>query len=176
MNDRSLRDSLKKRFRSYSAFLRSLSNQTGLRFKSEKLNNVAYKTNGTKILGAPIGTKEYTEETVKLKCEKWIKMVAKLSIISDINPQIAYLGLTKSLQSKWIYFLRATKIDPSLLQDLNYGIFSSFVKQLTKQYLDHNWHSLLSLPVRLGGLGIDDPTRSCSFEYDMTQRLWQTFD
>ncbi|KAI0983576.1 hypothetical protein GJ496_010006 [Pomphorhynchus laevis] len=102
-------------------------------------------------------------------------MVAKLSIISDIYSQIAYLGFTKSLQSKWSYFLRATKIDPSLLQDLKSGIFSNFVKQLTKQSLDHNWHSLLSLPVRLASLGIDDPTRSCSLEYDMDQRLCQTF-
>ncbi|KAI0979224.1 hypothetical protein GJ496_005583 [Pomphorhynchus laevis] len=102
-------------------------------------------------------------------------MVAKLSIISDMKPQIAYLGLTKSLQLKWNYFLRATEIDPSLLQDLKSGIFSSFVKQLTKQSLDHNWHNLLSLPVRLGCLGIDDPSCSCSLKYTMDQRLCQTF-
>ncbi|KAI0981729.1 hypothetical protein GJ496_000485 [Pomphorhynchus laevis] len=100
------------------------------------------------------------EETVRSKCEKWIEMVAKLSIILDINPQIAYLGLTKSLQSKWRSEVRH---------------FSSFVKQLTKQFLDHNWNSLLSLPIRFGYLGIDDPTCSCSLEYDVAQLLCQTF-
>ncbi|KAI0988635.1 hypothetical protein GJ496_004154 [Pomphorhynchus laevis] len=85
--------------------------------------------------------------------------------------EISKIPLSNDTVSKRISYISNDQFQQLLMRLKD---SSNFVKQLTKQSLDHNWHSLVSLPVRLGGLGIDDHTCSCSLEYDIVQRLCQT--
>ena len=106
------------------------------------------------------GTNSFTEHFVKKKVESWVKEVEKLSTFTETQPQAAYAGLTHSLTSKWSYLLQVIdwhKLAPTeLLQSLESAIQTPTITgQVAPGKLTRD---LLALPVRLGGLGVCNPT------------------
>ena len=123
-------------------------------------------------LGASLGTTSFTELYVKNKVEKWCKELLHLSSIAETHPQAAYAGFTHGLVNKWSYLTRAIENIGPLLQPLEDVIRSKFIPALSGMPApSEEVRDLLALPCRLGGLGILNPTRTASHEFQASMEI-----
>ena len=114
---------------------------------------------GREHLGSAIGDQDFTNELVGAKVRAWSEEISQLSIFAESQPQAAYSALTHGLSSKWNYLMRTTAIDSCILQPLEDVIRYKFLPAITgKGAFSDTERALLALPVRLGGLGIVNPT------------------
>ena len=140
---------------------------------------------GREHLGSAIGDQDFTNELVGAKVRAWSEEISQLSIFAESQPQAAYSALTHGLSSKWNYLMRTTAIDPCLLQPLEDVIRYKFLPAITgKGAFSDTERALLALPVRLGGLGIVNPTTtpaslymaSISITAPLTEQILQQRD
>ena len=86
----------------------------------------------------------------------------KLSKITETKPHAAYAAYTHGLSSKWNYLLRISDWEENQLEDilesLKRSIQSHFIPALTGQPPAGKYTK--DMPVRLGGLGLKNPTTS----------------
>ena len=81
------------------------------------------------------------------------------------EPQATYAALTKSFQNEWTFLQRVVAGCDQAFRDLEYTLFSQFLPVLFGCEITPSERQLFSLPTRLGGLGILDPTTSASRFY-----------
>ena len=114
---------------------------------------------GKRCLGAAIGSKSFTEEYVRNKVCTWVEDVKCLAFIAVAHPHSAYSAFTHGLSSQWT-FLSTTMSDiQHLLVPLEHAIHEFLIPALTgRPSCSSLERSYLALPVRLGGLGIANPT------------------
>ena len=120
---------------------------------------------GGKFLGGTIGCKAAMDSFVSDKVAKWTDFVGKLSSMCISQPQSAYIGLTKSLQSEWIFLQRIMPNCATLFDDVEQALVNSFLPSLFGCSITQNERSFFTLPVRMGGLNIKDPTTTPSISY-----------
>ena len=114
---------------------------------------------GQRHLGAVIGPNIDKERYVKEKVTEWIKEVRKLSEIAKTEPHAAYTAFTFGLKHKWNYVLRTIPGITELLQPLEECIRNEFMVVISNGHIcSDDERDLLALPVRMGGLGIINPT------------------
>ena len=112
----------------------------------------------------------FTELYVKGKVDKWSEELSLLSSIAQTNPQAAYAGFTHGLMSKWAYLSRKIENIGPLLQPLEDIIRTKFIPALCGGPAPNDTlRELLSLPCRLGGLGLVNPTSRADFEYSASK-------
>ena len=117
---------------------------------------------GERYLGGAIGTISFIQQYVQTKVDGWIKDIQKLSEFATTQPQAAYAALTHGLISRWNYLLRVIDWErlssDELLQPLETAIQSQFIPAITGQAPPgQQVREILALPVRLGGLGLQNP-------------------
>ena len=95
----------------------------------------------------------------------WVSDIKNLSRVALSQPQAAYSALTKSLQREWIYLQLVIPDCCSLFAELEKTLLSHFLPAMFGCEVSYLEQQLFSLPVRLGGLGIDLPTVSANFLY-----------
>ena len=89
----------------------------------------------------------------------WMKEVEDLAIIAKSHPQAAYAAFTHGLTSKWTYLMRTVSVTQQCLQPLEDAIRQQLLSALTgKTDISDIERELISLPARLGGLSIPNPT------------------
>lgn len=89
-----------------------------------------------------------------------------LSAIAKTQPHAAYAAYTHGLTSKWSYLSRTTPNLASRLQVLEDILRSKFIPCLTGRPPPNDAErNLLALPVRLGGLGIANPSLHADQEH-----------
>ena len=89
---------------------------------------------------------------------KFVDQVDCLILIAQSQPHSAFCGFTHGLFSKWTYCFRTTPNLVHHLQPLENSIRLQLLPALTGQEaFNNNLHSLMSLPARLGGMGIINP-------------------
>ena len=99
---------------------------------------------------------------MRRKVEGWVKEVERLSSFAMTQPHAAYAAFTHGLVSRWNYLLRVvdweTLSSIDLLQPLESAIQFQFIPAITGQAPPGKQiRELLALPVRLGGLGLQNP-------------------
>ena len=88
------------------------------------------------------------------------------------EPQAAYAAFTSGFKHKLTYFIRTIPNLSELLKPIDEIINTQFIPAITeRQAISNDDRTLLSLPVRLGGLGIPIFSDSCVFEYENSQRI-----
>ena len=126
-----------------------------------KESGVKVVSTGTRHLGAAVGTKHFQYEYVQKKIAVWIDCIKKLSDIATTEPHAAYSAYTHSLQSQWTFLCRTMPTNASWFQPLEDAIRMIFLPKLINRDLNDLERDLLSLPARLGGMGITKPTEEC---------------
>ena len=106
---------------------------------------------GGKFLGGTIGCEAAMDSFVSDKVAKWTDFVCKLSSMCISQPQSAYIGLTKSLQSEWIFLQRIMSNCVTLFDDVEQALLNSFLPSLFGCSITQNERSFYTLPVRMGG-------------------------
>ena len=114
---------------------------------------------GKRHLAAAIGTEEFRHEYVSTKVQQWVESVQELSETIAVNePQLAYSSFVKGLTHKWTYLQRTIPGVAELFQPLEDALRESLLPALLGKPINDTEREILALPVRLGGLGIPDPT------------------
>ncbi len=123
-------------------------------------------TDGDRHLGAVIGSTNFKHQYVNEKISAWINDVNKeLSEIAKEEPQSAYIAYTHGLCRRWSYVQRTIPEISELFIPLEEALRDVFIPSLLGRNINALERRICALPVRYGGLGIQDPTRTADFEY-----------
>ena len=126
---------------------------------------------GQRHLGAVIGSREYVEEYVNDKVAKWISEITKLAEFAVTQPQASYAAYTFGLKHWWTYFLRTLPDIQDLLEPLESSISRVLIPAIKDRQCSQLERDILALPVRLGGLGIADPSSDANFDYTSSVKV-----
>ena len=121
---------------------------------------VQLTTEGRPYLGIPPGTDTFKEHFTEQKFATW---KAELTVLSDAarhQPHAAFAAFTHGVRHKWSYYLRSTECGANQLSALDEAVGSMFLPAITGQPSVARHHRfLLSIPARLGGIGLTLPSR-----------------
>ena len=110
---------------------------------------------------------EFRESFVKEKVVEWVCQLSILSKIARFYPQTAHCAFTAGYRHKFNYMLRTIPGLSRHLQPVEDVIRHKLIPALCEsRSCSDDERLLLSLPVKLGGLGIPDLTRIAALEYD----------
>ena len=124
---------------------------------------------GKKQLGAAIGKPEFKKDFVSKLVEKWVHQIKVLSDLAKFEPHAAYTAFTSCIRHRYTFYMRTIPNIESLLQPLEDAINSLLIPALTEgRHHTADERALLSLPPRLGGMGIINPTRICQQEFEFS--------
>ena len=126
-----------------------------------KDTGVKINTHGTRHLGAAVGTDTFKCNYVGKKVAHWVEAVEILSEIAATEPHAAYAAFTHALQCQWTFLSRVMPDAHDLFQPLEDVIRRNFIKAITRKDVNDLDRKMLSLPARLGGLGICNPVDAC---------------
>lgn len=103
---------------------------------------------------------------------EWTAEIHHLSTIAISHPHAAYAAFTHGLMSHWTFLARTIPNISHLFCPLEEAIHQKFLPSLTGQAIfNKQMRKLLSLPVRLGGLGISDPTKWAPLEFEASEKI-----
>lgn len=137
---------------------------------------IQISTRGERHLGAVIGHLEFKEDYCRKLVQEWVNEIEILSNIATTQPQSAYAGYISGYQHKFSYFLRTIPGIEDFLVPVEQALRHQFIPEITGGHIvNDDERILLSLPPRLGGLGIKIVTQEAPIEYansrDMTTDL-----
>ena len=157
--------------------LKKNASKTPRRF-SPLAHGVNFTTGGHKHLGLAIGDETFLELFIQKKVEKWVAQLHTFSEIAQTEPHAAYCGYTRGLVSTWNFCLRTTPGITNIFRSLEDVIRKKFIPALTgRPAITDEERQLLSLPCRLGGLGIQDLGNMASLHYKLPRTYaaqWST--
>ena len=87
------------------------------------------------------------------------------------QPQACYAAYTFELKHRWTYFLRTLPDIQDLLDPLENVISQVLIPAITEHSCKQLDRNVLALPVRLGGLGLGNPSRESSREYTSSVKV-----
>ena len=97
-----------------------------------------------------------------------------LTSIAKTEPHAAYTGFVSGFKHKMTYFMRTIPKMADALRPLDEKLNKEFIPAITEGHVcSHTQRMLLSLPVRLGGMGIPILTELCESEYKNSKRATQ---
>ena len=126
---------------------------------------------GERHLGAVIGSTSFKEKYVENKIQKWVTDVEELSIIAQIEPQIALSAYTKALCMRWCFVQRTISDISHLFQPLEDVIRDKFIPAVVGRAVSDIERRMLALPVRFGGIGIQNPVKTADIEHSNSIRI-----
>ena len=110
---------------------------------------------GQKYLGGFVGTVAAVNKYVDDLVDSWIEQLDVLVDIAKSEPQAAYTSFTSGFRHKMTYFIRTIPDISENLKRLDEKVLKEFIPAITEGHqCSPNERSLLSLPVRMGGMGI----------------------
>ena len=112
-------------------------------------------TDGQKYLGGFIGTEKAVSNYVDELVDGWIDQLDVLSKYAKSEPQAAYTAFTSGFRHKMTYYIRTIPNISQNLERLDEKVLKEFIPAITEgHHCSPHERSLLSLPVRMGGMGI----------------------
>ena len=96
----------------------------------------------------------------------WISEITKLAEFAVTQPQAPYAAYTIGLKHRWTYFLRTLLLEP-----LESAISRVLIPAITDRQCGQLDRDILALPVRLGGLGIANPSSDANFDYTSSVKV-----
>ena len=115
---------------------------------------------GHRYVGGYVGSAAEEADWIDPQIQQWVEGVQRLSKVAKRFPQTAYAGLARSLQSEWQYLQRVTPDIAAAFEPLEVALAKNFLPALLDTSVEEvaRLRPLLALPVKLGGIGIPDPT------------------
>ena len=120
---------------------------------------------GERHLGAVIGSTTFRSDYVTKKVSKWIEDVNDLSKIAKEEPQVAYSAYTKALCMRWGFLQRTIPNTKEFFAPLEETIREKFIPAIIGRRVTDAERKICSLPVRMGGLGIQNPMHTAEIEF-----------
>ena len=118
-------------------------------------------------MGGFVGTAEGTTKYVEELVNDWIEQLKQLAAIAKTEPQAAYSAFTAGYKHKMTYYIRTISNLSTILEPLDETVTKEFIPAITDgHHCSEDERRLLSLPVRLGGLGLPIFSELCDREYE----------
>ena len=138
-------------------------------FKDTNLN---ITNKGKKHLGAGVGTEEFRKEYAIMSVNEWVAELKLLTKIAKFYSQAIYCTFTSGFRQKFNYVIRTITNISHLLQPIENVIREEFITSLFegRTYNDEDCQ-ILSLPVKLGGMGITNITSISNIEYQNSKKI-----
>ena len=139
-----------------------------LRIKAEQLfegEEITITVDGSRYIGAPLGTELFKHEYMQGKVEKWIQDVEELSIIAKEEPQVALSAYNIGLCQRWTFLQRMVKEASDLFLPLENAIRNTLIPALLGRDVSPMERRMIALPYRYGGLGIRNPAETADLVY-----------
>ena len=112
-----------------------------------------------------MGSQDFKKKYISDKVSKWIEGIEKISEVAESQPHAAYSAYVHGYQHKFHYFLRTLNDIKEEVRSLDKVITSKLIQSIVGSQLSDVERSLISLPVRLGGMGIESLSSFASDEY-----------
>lgn len=127
---------------------------------------------GQRHLGAVIGSSKYKQEYVQNKIDELINEMKVLSMIAKTEPQAAYSCFITAFKHKPSYIMRTIPDISDHLKQLDEIITYEFIPAITGGiHCSNIERKLLSLPSKLGGLGIPIFAEVSNQEYEYSKMI-----
>ncbi|KAG1654807.1 Down syndrome cell adhesion molecule-like protein Dscam2 [Nymphon striatum] len=137
-----------------------------------KNTNINITSQGQRHLGAAIGSVEFRKSFVQDKVNDWMHQLRILSKIACYYPQAAYCAFTAGFRQKFNYTLRTIPDIREYLHPIEEVIRHTFIPAICEnRSCSDDERELLSLPVKMGGLGIPDITRTADLEHQASRSI-----
>ena len=108
---------------------------------------------------------------VSCKVKEWVDDIMHLAAVASFQPHAAYAAFTHGLSSRWNYLSRIIP-DIKHLLPLEKAIHQHLIPALTgREACSPTERELLSLPARLGGLGLINPATNSSEAFTASERI-----
>ena len=134
-------------------------------------SSIKITTAGKRHLGAALGSQDFKKEYISEKVEQWRADIVKLSEIAESQPQAAYAAYVHGFQHKFRYFLRTLKDIKEELRPLDDLITNTLIPAIVGFRVSDIDRELFSLPVRLGGMGIEQISSVADEEYARSKQI-----
>ena len=122
-------------------------------------------TEGRRLLGAAIGTAEFEGKFMETSISPLVHQISRLAEIAKTQPHAAHAAFMHGMKGKWTFLTRVNSNAIEYLQPLEDTIRTQLIPSLTgRTPPGSSERDLLSLPPRLGGLGLTNPTKDLSIE------------
>ena len=122
-------------------------------------------------MGAAIGSAAFRDGYVSKKVAKWVQDINELTDIAKDEPQAALSSYTKAISHRWTYVQRTIPNISRLFAPLEEAIRENFIPALIGRKISDLERRILALPVRLGGIGIPNPTITADTEYGISASI-----
>ena len=116
-------------------------------------------TDGRPLLGAHIGTNQYTSDFISQKVEEWSHEIDALANIARVHPHPAYTAYTHGQANKWVYQARVSEDCSDHFQKLESVIRTKLLPAVCNRAPSDVERELIGLPTRLGGLEVHNPAQ-----------------
>ena len=136
-----------------------------------KGTGVQIKSDGCRLLGSALGKTDFVQNFIREKANSLVGLIHVLSDVAKSQPQAAYAALTHGLMGRWTFLTQTTESAGSLLKPVERAISYKLIPLITgRDPPGEQERKMLSLPVRLGGLGIKNPTVSAGLEFKLSRQ------
>ena len=112
-----------------------------------------------------IGSLKFRKSYVNSKIESWVEDVKELSKFAKDEPQLAYTAYTKALCMRWCFLQRTVPNVKEYFRPLEGAIRHNLIPAIIGRTVSDLERRLISLPVRMGGLGIQNPMLNADTEF-----------
>ena len=127
---------------------------------------------GQRHLGAVIGDLKFKQGYIDDMVSDWVKELNILADVAKFHPQSAYCAYTAGYRHKFNYFMRTLPGISTHLQAVENVIRNRFLPSLFEnRQVSDDERALISLPAKLGGLGIPDVTKTTDLAYCASRHL-----
>ena len=126
---------------------------------------ITITTEGERHMGAVIGSEEFKQKYVEDKISKWVSDVVVLAEIAQDEPQAVYASFTKAISHRWTYIQRTIPNISHLFEPLEQAIRDTLIPAIIGRKVSDMERKIFALPVKLGGLGIYNPTQTADQEF-----------
>ena len=117
-------------------------------------------------LGSPIGSEDFISNFIQDKISEWVSQLERLTAVAQTQPHASYSALTHGFFSKINFLCRTTPGVDEYIYPLEDCLRMRLIPMLTgRNTVCDSVRSILSLPVRLGGLGVINPIRKAATSY-----------
>ena len=138
-------------------------------FKDTNLN---ITNKGNKHLGAVVGTEEFKKEYAIMSINEWVAELKLLTKIAKFYSQATYCTFKSGFRQKFNYVIRTIPYISHLLQPIENVIREELITFLFEGRTCNDADcQILSLPVKLGGMGITNITSISNIEYQNSKKI-----
>ena len=130
--------------------------------------NMVITSDGSKHLGAALGTDEFVEAYVREKAKKIAKQIETLAEIAEYEPQAAYTGYVVVVKHKWTFLQRTIPNTGEWYADIEDRLRNCLIPKLIGKVVGEIERNILGMPTREGGMGLVDPCQNSMENYQMS--------